>query len=384
MKTRILVASETGPNGPSRASGSSDGSNDDTVREAAEALAHGQIVIFPTETVYGIGANAADPRAMAELDRLKSRAPDKPYTLHLGGPEEAQRYAGRLSPLTTRLIRKAWPGPLALVVPDRRGGNPPCAPLVEEGIYYEGTVGLRCPSHPVGRAILLAAGVPVAASSANAAGHPPPHEAGQALAEFDGKVPLIVDAGPTPYARPSTVVRIREDDSYKVLREGAITARRVARLARTRLLMVCSGNVCRSPMAVALAKRMLADRFGCEPEELADRGIEVASCGTGAVGGLPVTRHAAEALAERNLDADDHRSRPMTVDALLAADYIWVMTRGQRDAAAALAREAAGRVSLLDPSGEEIGDPMGGDVGGYRTCLAHLARAVAQRIEEVA
>jgi len=74
----------------------------------------------------------------------------------------------------------------------------------------------------------------------------------------------------------------------------------------------------------------------------------------------------------------------MTVDALLAADYIWVMTRGQRDAAAALAREAAGRVSLLDPAGEEIGDPMGGDVGGYRTCLERLERAVAQRIEEVA
>jgi len=270
------------------------------------------------------------------------------------------------------------------VVPDRREGKSAGPRIVADGIYYEGTVGLRCPSHPVGRAILRAAGVPVAASSANAAGHPPPQEAGQALAEFNGKVPIVVDSGPTPYARPSTVVRIGEDDSYEVLREGAITSRRVARLARTRILIVCTGNVCRSPMAAALAKRMLADRFGCEPEELEDRGMEVTSCGTGASGGLPVSRHAAEILAERGLQADDHRSQPMTVDAVLAADYIWVMTRGQGDAARALAPEARGRVTLLDPDGQDIEDPMGGEHGEYRTCLARLERAVARRLEEIA
>ena len=371
MKTRILVASETDPD-PA------------VVREAGEALARGQIVIFPTETVYGIGANAADAKAMAELGRLKSRAPDKPYTLHLAGPEEAERYAGRLSPIAQRLIRKTWPGPLALVVPDRREGKSSGDAVVEDGIYYEGTVGLRCPSHPVGRAILRAAGVPVAASSANAAGAPAPHEAQQALAAFDGQVPILVDAGRTPYARPSTVVRIGADDSWEVLREGAITARRVARLVRTRVLIVCTGNVCRSPMAVALIKRKLADRLGCEPEELEDRGIEVTSCGTGAPSGMPISRHAAEVLAERNLEADDHRSQPMTVDALLAADYIWVMMRAHRDAATAAAPEAAERVRLMDPDGEDIGDPMGGDAGAYRTCLERLERAVARRIEEIA
>jgi protein-tyrosine-phosphatase len=120
-------------------------------------------------------------------------------------------------------------------------------------------------------------------------------------------------------------------------------------------------------MAAALAKRKLADRLGCEPEELQDRGIEIASCGTGAPSGMPISQHAAEILSERHLEADDHRSRPMTVDALLAADYIWVMTRAHQDAARAAAPEAAGRVCLLDPDGEDIADRMGGEVGTYRT-----------------
>ena len=371
MKTRVLVAAE----------GSA---NEEAVREAAHALADGQVIVFPTETVYGIGASAVDPQAMAELDRLKTRAPDKPYTLHLAGPEESARYAGPLSPLTERLIRKAWPGPLALVVPDRRPKDANTGGLIEDGIYHEGTVGLRCPSDPVGRAILRAAGVPVAASSANVAGRPPPREARQALAEFDGKVSLIVDAGPTAYARPSTLVRVREDDSYEILREGAITARRVRRLARTRLLIVCTGNLCRSPMAVGLAKKMLADRLGCDPEELEDHGLEIASCGTGAGGDQPASTNAVETMREEGVDIRHHRSRPMTVDSLLAADYIWVMTRGHLEAVAALAPEVANRAVLIDPDGKDVSDPIRGDLAAYQACVRHLERAVAHRIQEIA
>jgi len=371
MKTRVLVAAE----------GSA---NEEAVREAAAALAGGALVVFPTETVYGVGASAVHHEAIAALDALKTRAPDKPYALHLAGPEEATRYAGPLSPLTERLIRKTWPGPLALVVPDRRPKDADTGGLIEEGIYYNGTVGLRCPSDSVGRAILRAAGVPVAASSANAAGRPPPREAREALAEFDGKVSLIVDAGPTAYARPSTVVRVREDDSYEILREGAITARRVRRLARTRLLVVCTGNLCRSPMAVGLAKKMLADRLGCDPEELEDRGLEIASCGTGAGGDQPASTNAVETMREEGIDVRHHRSRPMTVDSLLAADYIWVMTRGHLEAVAALAPEVANRAVLIDPDGKDVSDPMRGDLAAYQACARHLERAVAHRIQEIA
>ena len=142
----------------------------EAVREAGRALAEGQLVIFPTETVYGVGASAVHPGAVEALSVLKGRTPDKPFALHLADPAEAERYAGPLPPLARRLIQKTWPGPLTLVVPDRRPDRTRPAGLVEDAIYYEGTVGLRCPRSDVGQAILRAAGVPVVGSSANLVG----------------------------------------------------------------------------------------------------------------------------------------------------------------------------------------------------------------------
>lgn len=369
----------------------------DAVREAAGALARGELVVFPTETVYGLGASAASPRAIEALKALKGRSAEKPFTLHLADPDQAEHYAGTLGLLARRLIRKAWPGPLTLVLPDRRepAGRAERAAqrehLIEDCIYVNGTVGLRCPSHPVGRAVLRAAGVPVAASSANLAGRPPPRQAAEALADLAGKVPLVVDAGPTPYARASTVVQVRDDGAYAVLREGAVTAHRVARLARTRLLFVCTGNLCRSPMAVGLARALLGKRLGCDPalpaSQLAtcleENGFDLASAGTGAAGGLPPSRHALDVMAARGLDIRDHVSRPVTVDDLLAADYIYVMARAHGEAVRSLAPEGADRVALLDPAGREIEDPMGGDQETYEACARRIEEALAVRLAEV-
>ena len=356
--------------------------HDEACHEAARALNDGSLVIFPTETVYGVGASARSADAMAALSRLKNRTPDKPFTLHLAEAREAEPFTGPLPPLAKRFITKTWPGPLTLVVPDRRPARGEPKGLVEEALYHEGTIGLRCPSHPAAQAILRMAGVPVAASSANLGGRPAPHRIEEALTDLRGKVEVAVDAGPTPYGRASTVVRIREDNTYEILREGAITARRLARLAHTRILFVCTGNLCRSPMAKGLTVQRLADHYGCRPEALEDYGIEIDSAGTGAVVGSPPSPNAIEVMAERGIDIRGRRSRPITVDALLAADYIWVMTRGHKEAVLKFAPEVAGRVDLVDPTGQEVPDPMGGDLERYRACARHLDRALADRLAE--
>jgi len=354
------------------------------IREAGAALARGELVVFPTETVYGVGASAASADAVAALSHLKGRTPGKPFTLHLAAPREAERYAGPLSPLARRFIQKAWPGPLTLVVPDRRPrqGEPPG--LVEEAIYHDGTVGMRCPAHAIGIAVLREAGVPVVGSSANLGGRPAPRQASEALADLSGKVALAIDAGPSPLGRASTVVRIREDDTYEILREESISARRLERMARTRLLFVCTGNLCRSPMAAGLAARMLADRLGCEPGELGLHGVEIESAGTSAARGSAASQNAVEAMRERGIDIRSHQSRPITVDGLLAADYIWVMTRSHRETVVRLAPEVAGRAALVDPAGESVADPIGGDLEAYRACAAHLEKAIAARLAETA
>jgi tRNA threonylcarbamoyl adenosine modification protein (Sua5/YciO/YrdC/YwlC family) len=357
--------------------------DDPQIRVAARAIAAGHLVVFPTETVYGVGTSAVNRDAVDALNRLKQRPQDKPFTLHLADPGEAEPYAGTLSPVAQRLIRKAWPGPLTLVVPDRRTAAGKPGDLVEDSLYYEHTVGLRCPDHVVGRAILREAGVPVVGTSANLAGHAPPRRAAEALADLGGKVHLVVDSGPTRCALASTVVRIRPDDSYEVLREGAVPASRVARLAVTRILFICTGNQCRSPMAVGIARQVLAQRLGCAPDQLQARGIEVLSAGTATGGGYPATPNAIRAMAEKGIDIRDHRSRAMTVDLLRSADYIWVMSQGHRSDAAALVRSAGLPLALVDPTGREVSDPVGGDLEQYRACARHIEAALARRLTEI-
>ena len=376
MDTRVLVAPDSAAPAEASAAG-------DAIREAARALARGDLVVFPTETVYGLGSSAVHPGAVEALHALKERPGEKPFSLHLPDPGHAARYAGALNPVAQRLIRKAWPGPLTLVVPDRRPPGSGPAGLIERGIYVNGTVGLRCPSHRVGRAILREAGVPIVASSANLAGRPPPRTAAEALADLAGKVALVVDAGPAPYARPSTVVRIGQDGSFEVLREGAVTAHRVARLARTRILFVCTGNVCRSPMAEGLARQVLANRLGCDTALVEDQGIDLESAGTAASGGLPPSRHAVEAMEARGINIRGHVSRPLTVDALLAADYICVMGRAHLEEVRRLAPEAAGRAALLDAGGRDIEDPMGGERATYDACARAIEQGLRARLEEV-
>jgi tRNA threonylcarbamoyl adenosine modification protein (Sua5/YciO/YrdC/YwlC family) len=370
METRLLTVTDAAH-------------REEAIRLAGQALAEGRLIIFPTETVYGVGASAVHPEAVEALSRLKGRTPDKPFTLHLADPAEARRYAGPLPRAAERLIHKTWPGPITLVVPDRRPDRREPPGMIQDAVYCDDTVGLRCPRSDVGRAILRAAGVPVLGSSANLAGRPAPRTVQEALADLGGKVSLAVDTGPTLLARASTVVRISPEGKLQVLREGAVTARRVERLARTSLLMICSGNLCRSPMAEILARRMLAQRLECEPEELEARGVEVSSAGTGALAGYPASPHAVTAMNERGLDLTGHRSRPITVDALLASDYIWVMAQHHRDAVLRLAPEVAERVALLDPHGEDVDDPVGGNLDIYRTCAHHIEKALTERMTEI-
>jgi L-threonylcarbamoyladenylate synthase len=179
--------------------------------EAAAALVRaGHLVGFPTETVYGLAADASNPAAMARLNRVKGRPPEKPYSLHVASALDAQTAVRDVSPPARRLMERFWPGPLTLVLPAKGGG----------------TIGVRVPDHPVAQAFLRACAVPVVAPSANRAGQPPPRDAQAVLRGLDGDVDLILDAGPTPLGCESTVVDLSRAAPV-IVREGAIAAQEV-------------------------------------------------------------------------------------------------------------------------------------------------------------
>lgn len=186
-----------------------------TLDAAAAALAAGELLIVPTETVYGLVARLDRPAAVAALYAVKGRPASQPLQVLVGTPDEAAALAAGLTAAERALAAACWPGPLTLVV--AAGADLPSAVCAADG-----SVGLRCPAHPWLTALLAASG-PLAASSANRAGAPPPTTAAAALAGLAPDVTAALDAGPCVLGQPSTVARV-EAGRVVVVRAGALAA----------------------------------------------------------------------------------------------------------------------------------------------------------------
>lgn len=348
---------------------------------AVRALRAGRLVAFPTETVYGLGVSASDARAVSRLRKLKNR-PKSPFTVHLSGPEKVKQYV-RDIPLPARiLIKKAWPGPVTILLPV--AGQFAHRSLHGKAIYRRiapaGVVGLRCPDHPVAQLLLKRIGRPVLAPSANLAGKNPPTCAEDVLTQLDGRIDLLIDAGQTRYDKASTIVSFK-GSGYKVVREGVYDAGAIERMIRRRILFVCTGNTCRSPMASALAQKMLAERLGCSVDDLKSFGQEVISAGVFTADGRAATGHAVSAVAALGGEAGKHRSRNLTGRLIDSADLIFCMGRSHMNEVVRQAPDAIGKTFLLDGSGD-IEDPIGGDSQTYLRTARRIEQALKKRVKE--
>ena len=185
------------------------------IAEAARVLRGGGLVAFPTETVYGLGANAFSADAVAGIFRAKGRPAHNPLIVHLADPAALDTVAQDAPAAARRLAAQFWPGPLTLVL--RRAAA--VAPNVSGG---RETVAVRVPAHPVALALIAAAGVPVAAPSANRFTRPSATSATHVLADLDGRIDLVLDAGPTPIGVESTVLDLTTQPPA-LLRPGGVT-----------------------------------------------------------------------------------------------------------------------------------------------------------------
>jgi L-threonylcarbamoyladenylate synthase len=197
-----------------KAQATKDGAVDTAAEPAARVLRAGGLVAFPTETVYGLGADATDAEAVARLYEAKGRPSFNPLIAHVIDAAAARALA-HFDHTAERLAQAFWPGPLTLVLPRR--GDCPVAELATAGLD---TVAVRVPSHPVARAILAAVGRPLVAPSANRSGHLSPTTAQHVLADLRGRIELIVDGGQTPMGLESTIVACL--DAAMLLRPGAL------------------------------------------------------------------------------------------------------------------------------------------------------------------
>jgi L-threonylcarbamoyladenylate synthase len=182
---------------------------------AVHAILRGRLVAFPTETFYGLGANALDPEAVLRVFRAKGRPPAKPLLVLVDDVAAAEAIASPIPARARILMDRYWPGPLTLILPAR----PHLPAALTAGT---GTVGVRVSSHPVARGLARAAGVPITAPSANRHGAPGPRTPADVLAGLGAVVDLVVDGGPAPGGPPSTLLDATVTP-FRVVRAGVLT-----------------------------------------------------------------------------------------------------------------------------------------------------------------
>jgi len=206
------------------------------IEEAVEVLRAGKLVAFPTETVYGLGANASDPAAVRKIFDLKGRPPDHPVIVHLDNPRYLHRWVRELPPLAKALADEFWPGPLTLILPKAENVND----IVTGG---QDSIGIRVPSHPMAQQLLNAFGGGIAAPSANRYGRLSPTRPEHVREEFGDEIELILDGGESLIGLESTIVSCLNNEA-RLLRPGFITRSQIEKIVGP---LSTSAEVPRSP-----------------------------------------------------------------------------------------------------------------------------------------
>jgi len=326
----------------------------------ANVIRKGGLVIFPTETVYGIAADYNNADAIKRLREVKQRADDKPFSILISQKGLISNYTSSTNPGIYKLIDAYWPGPLTVVVPAREG---------------EGTIGVRMPDHPIALKLVQESQCTIAAPSANLEGHPPPSTCEEALKDLDGLVDVAINGGDAKYKTSSSVVDMTQDPP-KVLRPGVIKQEDIDKIFhRKSVLFVCTGNSCRSVMAEYLLRDFVRGR----------NDVEVGSAGIGVFIQATASAETISVLKEEGIDAKAHLSRSLTSIMLKKADLIFVMTRMHRQLVLERVPEVEKRVYLLrefviiPPSFQadlDIPDPIGRTHVEYKQCLTVIKEAI--------
>ncbi|MCM8780553.1 MAG: L-threonylcarbamoyladenylate synthase [Candidatus Omnitrophica bacterium] len=338
--------------------------DENSLKEAAEIIKNGGLVIIPTETVYGIAANMLNTDAIERLFQIKSRPKHKPFTLHIYKKESVEEFAQDIPVSGYKLMDRFWPGPLTLIFKSKKG---------------PANIGIRLPDDEIAFKVIARAQVPVVCPSANISGKPPPKNFSEAIADFNGLVDFAIDAGQTRLGKESTLVDLTKA-SVQILRESAIERKDIEEIVNKKILLfVCTGNSCRSVMAKALLEKKLKEKNRQD--------VEVLSAGIMMLAGLGATPETKGLLEREGLDVSSHFSQKVTAPMIGKSDIILVMEKFQEDRIVELMPQAKNRVFLLKEFAKirdnnlDIPDPIGKPLAFYESVFTVIKEAIEKVAE---
>jgi L-threonylcarbamoyladenylate synthase len=354
----------------------------DVIHRAVACLAGGGVVGLPTESGRAFLSAVLPPRGANRLFDFRSSDLSHRPTLLLRHVNEVADWVPPLSKIGCRLAKRSWPGPITLTVPVPRGyGLSGCLPdLARDTLFHEDRVALRVPPDGLLREILRLTPGPVASIDdvtprGEAAGTDKPR------IEIEN-IDMIIDDGKGPVNLGPTVVSI-DEDRWMIDRAGIITEEEIAAIAGTIWLFVCTGNTCRSPMAEAICKIMLAKRLGCAVDELIQKGHVVMSAGVAAGEGMPAAAHAIEVIAARGGSLKRHASCRATDSLIRHADHIFALAGEHLDILIDNVPDAAEKIRMLDPNGYDIVDPIGSDRAMYHDTAQQIEESLGAWLDEI-
>lgn len=336
------------------------------IERAAAILRSGGLVAFPTETVYGLGAHALNRAAVRRIFEAKERPPDDPLIVHVHRLGQLTALAEQIPEAASRLAAQFWPGPLTIVL--RR------APVVPDEVTAGlDTVAIRMPAHPIARALIEAADIPVAAPSANLFSRPSPTRAEHVLQDLDGRIDLLIDGGPTTVGVESTVLDLTAP-APTILRPGAVTLEMVRRLLPdARMRQVESGE-----SSGALASPGLLSRH------YSPRALLTLYEGSRAATLDRIARDATDAVARGQrvgiiVADDDH------IAIVADADFVRIVRLGGEDDLATVASNLYNALRTLDAAGVDVIIARSFPEGSGLGVAIHdrLRRAAASRVVRV-
>ena len=334
------------------------------IKKVAGIIREGGIVALPTDTVYGLAGCIDKKSVIDRLYEIKVRAKNKPFSLAVHNVNKIiDNYFDFLPPFGYRLMEKFWPGALTIV-------------------YYshgDDKIGIRVPSNAITNEVLAELNMPVYLPSANISGDKDAVSASEVESVFDGKIDLIVDGGDCIYSKPSTVLDLTLNP-FKILREGIVSEQCIASVfVRKRIVFVCTGNSCRSPMA-----QLLLEKYLSQEVRYYQNRYEVISRGISAFSGCKASSSVVDILREKEgIDAADFHAQRLDRHTILSSDLIFTMEDIQQDYILEFEPSSEGRVfnlkKFLPPELEkDIPDPVGKGPQEYAKSYSLIKEAIME------